>query len=548
MTEALGSGMTADTFGWDTVYAIHYADVNAAIVKVWPANPLHVTQAQGPVSIDGDFAPWRVVLGGSGHLLHVETPVPVLAYDGGSGGVMYDATVEIEVELEFVPQPANTRVRKRGGGKWMDLRVKAPAANAAVSVLDVTYAGAQPSDLDKAVIHDLFRQWFNDAGNLQSFNTVFASVNLNAKAEHDAFQWLAPTTVSYAVAEEAALPDGVFAVLCMTENRSATGLAHQVSAAAIPLGQRSAFLISRERYLRKLLLPGVALMFEAPTGSDPAAKWPEDYFEISDGGASLTNTRRICVPQLEIEPNNVREATIDSGDYVVRFEDTQLAIDITSMRHGYRAGLNFLRVAHTIRTTATATLVGDQKFALSPGDGRQSIVVTKDPVAEWVEIGVVGATLLLVVGGLAVGAYRTWRAGQAVVEANQMIQSGELAANAALPVGEAAIDEAAGAQAALGVCMGRVAGAGSFLRGTWSAYRATAAAGLSTAGAAVISILKMLEFAANVDSQHFLPDFDEFAAAAMAPVQWPQAQSEFTVRAVAFNGSLQAAGDPGFAD
>ena len=135
--------------------------------------------------------------------------------------------------------------RPLSGGAWMDLQIKGVGAAPGVRVLDVTYNGTQPSDIDKAIIQDLFRQWFE--GNMDDFTTVFASVNLNAKADEGQFQWLMPTHVSYAVAEESSLPDGIFAVLCMTENRDSTGLGHQVSPYAIPEGQRSAFLISPER-------------------------------------------------------------------------------------------------------------------------------------------------------------------------------------------------------------------------------------------------------------------------------------------------------------
>ena len=90
----------ADTFGWDTVYAIRYADVNQAIVNDWPSPSIRIDQASGPASIAGDFQPWRVVTGGGGHLVHMEARVPALLYNGST---TYDATAEIEVQLEFVP-------------------------------------------------------------------------------------------------------------------------------------------------------------------------------------------------------------------------------------------------------------------------------------------------------------------------------------------------------------------------------------------------------------------------------------------------------------
>jgi hypothetical protein len=543
----------ADTFGWDTVYAIRYADVNSAIVNDWPSHPLRVDQTSGPASIAGDFLPWRIVTGGSGRLVHLETPVPVLTYNDGTGPRDFDATPEIELELEFVPQPApGVRGARTGGatsgGSWMDLRVKgvAAGANAAVRVLDITYTGTQPGDIEKAIIMDLFRQWFEN--NIQEFATVFASVNLNAKADVDQFQWLMPTHVSYAVAEESSLPDGIFGVLCMTEDREYAGLAHQVSPYAIPEGQRSAFLISPERYLSKMLMPGIGLMFAEPPHASASKPWPEGYFDrLADG--SITNNAPISIAELEIEEGQTREATIPARDFTVRISDSRLEIDFTNMKHDYRHGLlGWLKVNHTIRSTAKAALRDGQKFALEPSDGTHTIVVTKNTTAEWVEIVVIGTTLLLITSGLAVGAYRTWTAQAATQTANAFTQTGELVDIAAVPAPEAAQEAAAGAQGCMSAVGGGLVRVKDALSAFWQNYRATWMAAASTATGGTAAIMKILEAIANKDSQKFLPDFKVFSAGVMAPVQWPNTQSEFEVETVAFNRSFQVSGDPGFAD
>lgn len=540
----------ADTFGWDTVYAIRYADVNQAIVNDWPSPSIRIDQASGPASIAGDFQPWRVVTGGGGHLVHMEARVPALLYNGST---TYDATAEIEVQLEFVPQPvAGVRGARlpRGvsGGSWQDLRLKV-GANTAVSIMDVSYTGVAPNDIDKAIIKDLFRIWFNAPANLQNFNTVFVSVNLNAKADVDAFQWLSPTHVSYAVAEGGTLPDGIFAVLCMTENRDATALAHQVSPYAIPEGQRSAFLISPERYLRKLLMPGIGLMFARPADAGPSKPWPEAYFELQPDGVTITNTAEIRIAQLEVEAGQTREAIIPQAGFAVRLEDTRLAIDFTNMRHDYKHGLlSWLKVDHTIRSTATATLREGQKFALDPSDGTHTIVVTKNTTAEWVEIGMISATLLLISSGMAMGAYRTYVTGGAVATGNAFTQTAELTDVAAVPDDLATAEAAQGATGCLATLGGGLTRSKSLLSAFWQNYRATWFAFASTGTGGATSIMKVLELIANQKSERFLPGFNEFSAGVMAPVQWPNAQSEFEVKTVAFSRSLQAAGDPGFAD
>ena len=428
----------------------------------------------------------------------------------------------------------------------MDLRIKGtdPGANMGIRVLDVVYAGAQPSDIEKAIIKDLFRQWFE--ANLDTFTTVFASVNLNAKADVGQFQWLMPTHVSYAVAEESSLPDGIFAVLCMTEDRDPTGLGHQVSPYAIPAGQRSAFLISPERYLTKMLLPGIGMMFAKPSGASDS-DWPDKYFDrLPDG--SITNNKMISIAQLEIEEGQTREAFIPARQFSVRISDKLLEINFVNMHHDYQHALSWLKVNHTIVSTATAKLLDGQKFSLEPGEGTHSIFVTKDPTAEWIEIGIIATTLLFMGAGMIKGAARTWRAGVPVAEGNVLAADGTYIVNGPLTRAEATRDALRGATGCMAVFRRGALKVSDALSAFWQNYRATWMAGVSTATGGTAAIMKIIELIADKDSQDMLPNFNEFSAGVMAPIQWPDAQSEFEVQDIAFNRSFQVSGDPGFAD
>ena len=67
-------GLAADTYGWDTVFAIRVDDVNAAITRLAtsPKTFSASTADPGthlPVTVTGDFSDWQITLGGSGKLL-----------------------------------------------------------------------------------------------------------------------------------------------------------------------------------------------------------------------------------------------------------------------------------------------------------------------------------------------------------------------------------------------------------------------------------------------------------------------------------------------
>src|SRR5690606_38945377 len=110
--------------------------------------------------------------------------------------------------------------------------------------------------------------WLTD--NLQEFNHVFSAVDINVRADKDSFQWIKPTKIGYAVNAPTDVPvdDYIFGVLAMTEGRQGTNLSNEISPNIIPENANAGFLISQERFLNKILMPGVYVMFYGASASD----------------------------------------------------------------------------------------------------------------------------------------------------------------------------------------------------------------------------------------------------------------------------------------
>ncbi|HEU4430019.1 MAG TPA: TULIP family P47-like protein [Myxococcota bacterium] len=553
----LDSAQLADTYGWDTVFAIGLADVNRAIVKSG-ATPsgFEIERASGAmrVRISGTFAPWQIVPGGDGQNLHMAIPIPCLRYDDGAELKEFDDLLALaEVRLALLPQSDGSNA---DGSTWMDLRIAtgAPAAgengaltgNKPVYLLELEFNGkVQPEGFEQAFIEQLLREWLVDPENLREFNHVFASVSLNARAATGAFQWLMPTHVSYAVIDRGSLEASVFALLCMTEGRSADGLAHQVSPFAIPDGHRFGLLISRERFLAKLLLPGIGLMFSGPVHPVKGKSWPQDYFTIDEKDSTITNLADIQIDKFQVEEKGESYvADLGKGNLRVRLHEAYLETQMLGLHHPLNHFLSWLHVHHTITTRSTARLT-DQIFDLLPGGGMHQAVVTKDKTAEWVEIGVLSAMLV---------GMTAWAAARGIGRAAQSVQSaGE---TTAVIVSEAVVDTAPtaeqaalitreGAAVALTGLRGGVVQANQFLEGWQVANRAALLAKVTGIG---LGVAQILEKCSDVHFQKSLPKFAEFAASMMAPVKWPGQQAEYVVDQIAFNGSFQVAGSPGFAD
>jgi hypothetical protein len=256
----------ASTLGWDTVFALHIADLNATIAQARPfPDAFTEDDAADGISASGRFTAWEVAPGGAGPLLRMcigvedailrmhETELPPRALKA-----------EIELRLTFLEQETDPAPAGQDGTTPADgarrLHLVAdpnPADGGAPAVCVLDVVATDGTDLD-FLVHTAFKmlleRWLNS--HVATFLHVFAAVDLNTAAARDGFAWLKPTHVDYAYVD-LSHGDGALAVLCMMEGRSSDGLGTQVVPHVIPEGQRASFLISGERALEKVFL-GVA--------------------------------------------------------------------------------------------------------------------------------------------------------------------------------------------------------------------------------------------------------------------------------------------------
>ena len=565
-TEAPAStGLTND---WDTVFAIRYTDVNNAIVRAGSSpkeefNETITDEALRAIIADdrfgdsatirGFFGDWAVAPGGSGHLVMMSLPVTTvtLTRPGHDDAVRTDVTYTVRVELKAVKRAG---VNGPGGGDLYDFVLSDQGSGdlPAVTVEACIYDGWETDGFVHVFLVAAMQSWLNK--NISKFSHVFATVNLNAKADHGRFDWLMPTETAYAVTDTGTLESGIFGVLCMTKNR-AKPRNQQINPDALPEGQRASFLISRDRFLKEMLAPGLGTMFTGPTKPEADMHWPDDYFVLTDNDTALTNTHSLYIESLDVgkegKPENVR-AHLEAAGLNAKLEETYLNVHIRDLTHPYYKVLGdwWLKVHHTITTRNVARLTDDQVFDLIPlSETLGNYTMQHEAVAlktkwakriTWAEIFV----------GLVALALPLARAGwlRCVAGEAEEIEQGAMALNmveAEGPVINAEAENLAqeGAQGALGMIQNGVARLGSWIVGSFQSWRGR----LIWAMSATLTTEQILAEIADEKAGDKLPKYDEFAASVMAPVQWPDAQ-DFEVTAVQFNGSFQTFGDPKFAE
>ena len=272
---------TADTFGWDTVFALRVDDVNKAIIS-GKSTPTTFSQSvnNGEVVASGTFTDWQICMGGDGKLLHLALPISSGQLDVPSYGTsttFTDVTAIIEVELAYF-ESVGTLPTAGSTGTFHDLKIN--TANDTVKVLTVNYNAPTTDFTVKSQLPGALAAWLN--AHLSVFDHIFATINLNRVADTGSFQWLFPTDSYYAYSDRATVEESLLAVLCMTNGNDAKKCVPEVTVNAIPTGARAGCLINPARFFQYMVLPNMPHAF-------PGAQTTDFTLDADGQGLTMTN-------------------------------------------------------------------------------------------------------------------------------------------------------------------------------------------------------------------------------------------------------------------
>jgi hypothetical protein len=284
---SLAAVVQNDTLGWDTVFAVPVPEVNAqfAASKAYPQTFAYtLSGALVTATINGAFGPWSITNGGSGAIVRMLLPITSgsMAVTGGPTIDLSNGAVTIEVNLLYVPQPPSTPPGAKGTPYSLQFDTASVSGLLPVTLLQVTLPSSSAPDVI-ATAQAAFSGYLN--ANLAAFTYVFNTVNLNMVADKGDFQWLKPTTCSYAYHDAANLSDAVFGVLCMVLGNSPGTASNQIGPAAIPVGTQAGFSVSQPLFMEQMILPGLPVAVGQGVDSS--------YFSLLPGDAIIVSAKTI---------------------------------------------------------------------------------------------------------------------------------------------------------------------------------------------------------------------------------------------------------------
>ena len=377
---------SSDTFGWDTVFAIGFATLNSAIR---PADPPPAKFTGSFTDIDGvkhgieaTLGVWQLC-GGSGDLVHLRLPLldGQITVAEDKPPVAFAGSAIIEVKFSYRPRPQLP--------KMLDLMV------ASEQQMQVIAAEIEESSL-KTPVKDALDEWLQTNPNY--FSTVFATVSLDDTSTHPEFQWLQPTSAGYAVYSDGKddPTNAVLGILAMTEQREGTR-APEIDPGIIPSDSTSGLLIAQQRFVDKILLPNLYLLFR---GAKPAD------FKLADDGLTIVNNTEVTLQNPVLEDGTVvTDATIDAGKFAIDVFGDSIRMTIADLnftwKSGFKIHIDYVGTGQLSMNDGHEMLLGNNEAA------EVSFMITKTDEERWreviqdVAIGVGASIPGAVIGGLA---------------------------------------------------------------------------------------------------------------------------------------------------
>ncbi|KPQ10493.1 MAG: Clostridium P-47 protein [Saliniramus fredricksonii] len=360
-----------DTYHWDTVYSASYDVVNAAIKKhnTFPAS-FSFNSPEG-VDISGDWEDWELSVGGSGADIQMVCKVKSGSVTAmGQTGDLTGSQLRIQFNLESVVGSASHAFQdptaKPGKGKpnVLQTRLTGEDGVSAISVLDTacTFPNLDPATFGLIIdaLPGVFGKYFN--ANKADFKHVFHVMMINEEADKDAFTWIKPSAVGYAVAAPGTRPSSatsVFGALAMVDGGQIGPLQEPsvdvATLAGLPEGANSAFTISAAKFTRHLLLPGAIATIQGSKASD---------FTLSDSGLNITNANKLTWGHFDTG-HGTHSPVIDAGNFLMRLDGDHVLVEITDAHFSPSAGIT-LHMNLTQRFSFKTVKRKDGKFVFIP--------------------------------------------------------------------------------------------------------------------------------------------------------------------------------------
>jgi Clostridium P-47 protein len=398
----------AETYGWDTVFAIPVPLVNRAIVD-HGSSPAGFSQGVEGATVSASFGDWQLAAGGDGRDVRLSLPLSGIdvVYEATGKQLEYPSgSAVIEVGLHYIPHgEAGAAAAAEGGGTPYALVVKDAPSEPQEPIVSLVRADVpNASILPLAAIESALLAWCTD--NLGAFAHVFAVVDLDRMIDQGEWAFVTPTYTSYAYLDGATLEASTFAVLTMCGGRSGAELADQLSPNAIPPHSVAGFLVSQARTLEDLVRPAICQAYPGLTTANFTLSPDGSELALAEGAsvalAPVTHEGETYYPRLTSLTVRALGETIQLDSSTETPVGTEF-IATCSSTHWYGMTLGRSSEGQTIAFAETRPKVEVQEIEKTSEASITQIIVDIAGAIVLVVLTVLTDGAALIAGGLVIG-------------------------------------------------------------------------------------------------------------------------------------------------
>lgn len=522
----MGNSNGVSTFLWDTTFTTTYDIVNREIREqsTYPKtfdNTVNTYElldylsegneqsyyrllkanfdAGSSTALHGDWGQWQLDLRGNGNSVFMKLPVMQgTITQGGNTGDLSGGYLIVMVKLRFDSRK-NDITEKRN-------LALGSTDSSQVSVIDHSFPKLDPeSDLED-LVEGAFKRYLNKEKVLEQFYYVFSTVDINSKATGD-FAWLKPSDTGYAVFVPEYNPkeeDGLFSILCMTENRKAPPYIQQSVDSQVFAGKtegtNAVLCISPQKFCEKLLITAAMKMIVGTVRED---------YDFSADGQEIHNVREITFKNVEVADKKQVDLKIAALNFSIQLKNDHLDLKIIDASYStamYNAYLNLdQRIEFETKKDGNKTI-----FTLKKGDefkGNIHAIVEPSDTAQilkWVGVAIDILSAVMVIGG-------------GVIKG--IAKCVTTATSAAASVTDAAVSAGEVSAATAAAVSGISAGSGA-AKAVMVADRLIVIGGLCAALGAPFSMVELIAEEAGKDVFDHAPSLEDFADNFLSEIAW----------------------------
>lgn len=333
---------------WDTISSVSFSQINEHIKEMKSTPQKFEKSDTKHKTIRGIWDDWELTLESSNQ--HIVLKCPIKSGEFILKDERFDLKdhwVKVRIRLNYYSEfkmsvKDLTATQKKGTQKNLKVKTETnnPEIDPVAELVETSFKNIfkEYNNIYFILCESIFRQYFNE--NLEEFHHIFLMAIINQQADQDTFQWLKPTTISYAVDVnnngdiEAKLENSVFSVMAMTEGRAAPDLVETSSSILSNVSETGAavFAISPQLFVEKWVFPGLMAM----------GIGTKDDFKLKDDGLGYTNKNAIKWDTFKDKDNKPTPATIDSEHFTVSLnKDTgKIDLEFTGLTWSISKGVN----------------------------------------------------------------------------------------------------------------------------------------------------------------------------------------------------------------